>query len=414
MKKIRLSPSASITTTQSGVVLRSDLGTFQLHGDDVRLFVSAIVPLLDGSRDADAVAAALSDYSAESVSNFLALLQQKGLVEAVQDSGFRMAEDRFFQKWEKGEGAALGQLAAARVAIVGLEPWGAVAAIELAAAGILRLHLIDDRTVTDDDILGVRTLTASDRGRLRRDAVRDAIARVAADVQVTTSPFAIGPDDRFTIDEPFDLVVTGLNADDVYLLRRIAAFTHEKGIRSLHGHVDGFESWIGPAVVPGETACWNCFRLRRLGASDYVQPAHEIDASLSATPGQSRARSYLAPMSGLAGQSIAMEAIKLLTKYTDTIIAGRFLVQNLVSGDNAWHKVLRMPWCDVCGGAAGAKESGGERRNLASAENAEDLKKVLEGIVDRHVGIIKMLASDATPPPNDFPLTATAVVSTYT
>src|SRR5437016_5647018 len=135
MKKIRLSPSASITTTQSGVVLRSDLGTFQLYGEDVRLFVSQIVPLLDGTRDAAAVAAALSGYSVESVTNFLTLLQQKGLVENVPDSDRRLAEDRFFQKFGKGERAALGALADARVAVVGLEPWGAAAAIELAAAG---------------------------------------------------------------------------------------------------------------------------------------------------------------------------------------------------------------------------------------------------------------------------------------
>jgi len=121
-------------------------------------------------------------------------------------------------------------------------------------------------------------------------------------------------------------------------------------------------------------------------------------------------------MAGLAGQSLAMEAIKLLTRYTDVIIPGRFLVQNLVSGENAWHKVLRMPWCDVCGGAAAAKESSGERQNLASAKDAESLKEALEGIVDRHVGIIKILAADAATatPPNDFPVTATAVVSTYT
>jgi ribosomal protein S12 methylthiotransferase accessory factor len=416
MKKIRLSPSASITTTQSGVVLRSDLGTFQLHGDDVRLFVSQIVPLLDGTRDAASVAAALTDYSAESVTNFLSLLQQKGLVENVPESDQRLAEDRFFQKWGKGDGVSLATLADSRVAVVGLEPWGAVAAIELAVAGVGRIHLIDDRTVSDDDVLAVRTLTQSDRGRPRRDAVRDAIARVAPDAQVTMSSIVIGDDDRFALDQPFDLLVTGLNGDDVYSLRRIAAFTHEKRLNSLHGHLDGFEAWIGPAVIPGETACWNCFRLRRLGAADFVQSAHEIDASLSASPGQSRARSYLAPMASLTGASIAMETIKLLTRYTDAIIPGRFLVQNLVSGENAWHKVLRMPWCEVCGGAAGStKESGGERHNLSEAKDAEELKKTLEGIVDRHVGIIKILASDAGAlPPNDFPLTATAVVSTYT
>src|SRR5688572_29092999 len=118
MKNIRLSPTASITTTQSGVMLRSDLGTFQLNGEDVRLFVSRIVPLLDGSRDADGVSAALPDYSASSVTNFLALLQQKGLVEPVPESDRRLAEDRFFHKWGLGDGAAIEKLAAARVAVV--------------------------------------------------------------------------------------------------------------------------------------------------------------------------------------------------------------------------------------------------------------------------------------------------------
>ncbi len=415
MKNIRLSPSASITTTQSGVVLRSDLGSFQLHGEDVRLFVAEIVPLLDGTRDAAAVAASLSGYSAQSVTNFLDLLQQKGLVENVPGSDRRLAEDRFFQKWGRGDGAALAQLAEARVVVAGLEPWGAVTAIELAAAGIRRIHLMDDRTTSEDDVIGVRALTLADRGKPRYDAVREAIARVAADARVTTSSRIIGADDRFSLDEPFDLLVTGLNGDDVYVLRRIASFTHGQRLTSLHGHLDGFESWVGPVVVPGQTACWNCFRLRRLGAAEYVQAAHEIDASLSASPGESRARSYLAPMAGIAGHSMAMEAIKLLTQYTDAVIPGRLLIQNLVSGENAWHKVLRMPWCDVCGGAASAGASGGERRRLGGVEGAEELKKTLEGIVDSRVGIIKVLASDSTAvPPDDFPLTATAVMATYT
>ncbi|MCU1350047.1 MAG: hypothetical protein JWO56_3077 [Acidobacteria bacterium] len=417
MKSIRLSPSASITTTQSGVVLRSDLGMFQLHGEDVRLFVTSIVPLLDGTRDAGGVAAALPGYSASSVTNFLGLLQQKGLVEHVADSDARLAEDRFFQKWGRGDGAALGQLAEARVAVAGLEPWGAVAAIELAVAGVRRIHLVDDAAVSADDLLAVRALAPGDRGRLRRDAVRDAIAGAARDVEVTVSPFPLGLDGQFSLDGTFDLLVTGLNGDDLYLLRRLARFAHAAKLTTLHGHLDGFEAWIGPAVVPGDTACWNCFRLRRLGASDFVQSAHEIDASLSASPGETRARSFLAPMAGLAGQSMAMEAIKLLTKYTDSALPGRFLVQNLVSGESAHHKLLRMPWCDVCGGAASAAPGGDtQQRNLSSAGDVEELKKALEGIVDRRVGIVKMLMTDVDngSAPQEYPMGATAVVSTYT
>jgi ribosomal protein S12 methylthiotransferase accessory factor len=418
MNKIRLSPSACITTTSSGVVLRSDLGTFQLHGDDVRLFVSRIVPLLDGTRDADGVAAALPDYSAPSVTNFLGLLKHKGLVEQVPDSDRRLAEDRFFLQWGTGEGTALGRLSEARVAIVGLEAWGAVAAIELAAAGVRHLHLVADGTVSADEILGVRPLVAADRGRLRRDAVLDAIRRTADDAEVTTSPVIIGTDDRLVLDGTFDLVMTGLDRDDVYLLRRVAALAHERRIRTLHGHIDGFEAWIGPAVVPDETACWNCFRLRRLGAADHVKSAHEIDASLSASPGESRARAFLAPMAGLAGQSMAMEAIKLLARYTESTLSGRFLVQNLVTGESAQHKVLRMPWCDVCGGAAARVLTGDapQPRNIATARDADELQKALEGIVDKRVGIIKYLFPDGngSAPQLEFPIAATAVMSTYT
>ncbi|HEY0157551.1 MAG TPA: TOMM precursor leader peptide-binding protein [Thermoanaerobaculia bacterium] len=417
MKKIRLSPSASITTTHSGVLLRSDLGTFQLQGEDVRLFVTSIVPLLDGTRDAAAVAAALPGYSAESVTNFLTLLQYKGLVEPVPESDRRLAEERFFQKWGLGEGAALSRLADARVAVAGLEPWGANAAIELGVAGIRHLQLLDNATVSADDILGVRAFTADDRGRLRRDAVRDAIVRLADDAEVTAGPIAIGEGERFTLDGSFELIVIGLDRDDVYLLRRIAAYAHEQRVRTIHGHLDGFEAWIGPAVVPGDTACWNCFRLRRLGAADHVQSALELDASLSAAPGASRARAFLAPMAGLAGQALAMHAIKLLVPYSDSRLPGRFLVQNLVTGDSALHKVLRMPWCDVCGGAAGQQpKDDAKPRNLSTANDVEELKNALEGIVDRRVGIIKILSSDSIGglPPQELPIAATALVSAYT
>ena len=63
MPSIRLSRSASITPTDVGVLLRSDLGAFQLTGSDVGAFLERMVPLLDGSRDREAIVEALADYS---------------------------------------------------------------------------------------------------------------------------------------------------------------------------------------------------------------------------------------------------------------------------------------------------------------------------------------------------------------
>lgn len=415
MKRIRLTPTASITTTHAAVVMRSDLGTFQLAGEDVRLFLTRMMPLLDGGRTADEIAVALPDYSRESVVNFLGLLEQKGLVEPVPDDDRLIAEERFFRKFGVEDG--LARLGGARVAIAGLEPWGAAAAVELAAAGAGHLHLVDDQSVLADDIVATRVFGPADRGRMRREAVRDAIARLAPNAEVTVAGFAIGTDDALSIEGDFDLLVTGLHADDVYLHRRLAAWAHGRKLRSLHGHLDGIEAWIGPAVVPGETACWNCFRLRRLGAADYPQTAHELDAAVLNAPGQPRARALLAPMAGIAGQWLAMEAIKFLAPYTGSDLRGRFMVHNLISGESTLHRVLRMPWCEICGGAASAATSGGgTTRNLAGARDAEELRKALEGIVDRHAGIIRTLGAtrESSVVPRESLINGTAVVANYT
>ena len=62
-----IKPSASVTPTEVGILLRSDLGTFQLTGSDMKVFVSQIAPLLDGTRNREEIAGALPGYSQASV-----------------------------------------------------------------------------------------------------------------------------------------------------------------------------------------------------------------------------------------------------------------------------------------------------------------------------------------------------------
>jgi ribosomal protein S12 methylthiotransferase accessory factor len=482
MSKLRLSPSSTVTPTAAGVVLRSDLGVFQLEGPDVRVFLTRLLPLLDGSRDLETLAGALPDYSRASVEGLLGLLQQKGLLEGVPEeegaaaAGWQ-AQERFFRGWNLPPQAGLERLRRARVLVAGLEPWGAVAACELAASGIGALHLLDDLAVTADDLLAVRVLGRAQLGRLRREALRDAIAAIAPQCNVSVGPLApVAPGgDRSAPDAvaaaagagegapdlapaggPWDLLLTGLTADDLFLLQRLARFAHGAGLRSVYAHLDGLEAWIGPGVVPGETACWNCFRLRRLTNSDFVRTAHEIDTSLAAAPAERRARSYLAPMAPLAGHSLAMEVLKLLAGFTAPRLFGRLLVQNLITAESTWHSIVRMPWCELCGGAAaagppaapgglvlpgndpggdggpgagtGGEPSAGEGEDLSSgatragglgqvADEAA-LRELLAGWVDERVGVIRSLHSGRVQAGDaaalDLPVAGTAVLGSYT
>ncbi|HEV7506276.1 MAG TPA: TOMM precursor leader peptide-binding protein [Thermoanaerobaculia bacterium] len=432
MTRIRLSPSASVTPTTAGVVLRSDLGAFQLDGEDVRLFVTEMLPLLDGSRDAEGVADALPRTSRTSVVGFLELLRQRGLIEDVPEvpdaaGEARQVQERFFQKCGLGPGEGTARLRAARVVIAGLEPWGAVAAQELAAAGAGALHLLDDQWVTAGDLLAVRTWDASHLGQPRREALKAAITKVAPDCVVTTAPLAPQDGGEIAIEGgSWDLLITGLTADDLFLLTRLARFAQAAGLRSVYAHLDGVEAWIGPAVVPGETACWNCFRLRRLANTGFETTSHEVEGSLLAAPAPPRARGYLAPMAPAAGQLLALEAIKLLTGYTASRLPGRFLVQNLVSGEGAWHGVVRMPWCELCGGAAvaaaspnpgGAVPGGGAGGGLGSVRDTEGLRELLSGWVDDRVGIIRSLVTaqgSADDAGLELPVAATAYLASYT
>src|SRR5690242_9017714 len=132
MPSVRLSPSASVAPTPSGTLLRSDLGTFQLEGADVHVFLNEVVPWLNGTRDKEGVAAALPQYSRQSVLAILDLLERYGLLEVVPEEAASAfpphwrGQQEFFRKWESETGDAAERLREARVLIVGLEPWGVI------------------------------------------------------------------------------------------------------------------------------------------------------------------------------------------------------------------------------------------------------------------------------------------------
>ncbi|NQZ07183.1 MAG: hypothetical protein HRT35_08475, partial [Algicola sp.] len=83
-KKLGLCAAATITPNADGVLLQSDLGDFQLHGQDVGQFISHICPLLQGQHDESEICLALPDYDDDSIKAVLDLLQQKGLIEFVE------------------------------------------------------------------------------------------------------------------------------------------------------------------------------------------------------------------------------------------------------------------------------------------------------------------------------------------
>ena len=434
MPRVRLSQSATITPSALGVLLRSDLGMFQLQDAHAQMFANAMVPLLDGSKDKEAIAAALGQFSRQSVLAFLELLEQQGLVEPVPDeSGNRRwsGQEAFFRKWTDQSEELARRLRMARVLVAGLEPWGVVAVTELAASGVGALHLLDDGQITADDLLLVRTWNSHHVGRSRASALVETLAEAAPWCGVTAGSPPLSDDrDSLLHDAHWDLIIGAFAADELRLLRFLAGYAQRAGVQSLFGYIDGLDAVVGPAVVPGQTACWNCARLRQLAHADHLEEAHSLHTALLAERPRPRSRTYLAPMAALAGQLLALEAIKITSRYAPSQLFGRLLVQNLVTLETSLHTVIRMPWCEVCGGAASggpppggpriARDSSGEPQrgqtsSVAGAADPAELRKLLAGWVDARTGVIKHLAigsPQATEP--ELPVTSAAVLASYT
>jgi ribosomal protein S12 methylthiotransferase accessory factor len=292
-----------------------------------------------------------------------------------------------------------------------------VAAADLAAAGVGAIHVLDDERVTDDDLLGVRFFGESDLGRGRTDALRRALSRSAPGCAVTSEPLRAEVGHALALEDTrWDLILACVPGDDLLALQSAARFAHAARAVSLSGHLDGLDAVIGPAVVPGETACWNCCRLRRLANSLHPSEERALQASLLAERPRRRARTHLSPTAGLLGHALALAALDLCVAPRAAPLAGRILVRNLLDLSTSVHAVLRLPSCDVCGGAGGALDGGlgpeASSVRLDAARDPAELRRMLAGVVDVRTGIVQDLAVELLSPVRypEMPRTAVAAV----
>ena len=342
MPCIRLSPSASVTSTDAGVILCSDLGTFQITGPDVRGFLDQMVPLLDGSRDQEALIQALAGFSRSSVTAFLDLLKERGLVEAVPDvAGRWRGPEEFFRAWSTVPAEAMVRLGRARVLVVGLDSWGATAAIELAAAGIGALHLIDEGAVQPEDVALLRSRGEAALAAPRRRALAAMIGEQAPWCRVEESPIQVlDAADTAIASGPWSLLIAAVPQRDTARVERVARLAHRAGIVSLWSHLTDTTAVLGPLVTPGKTACRICATVDALNPP-LAEPTSTAPGPLAGARGQ------------LLGHMVAMEALRVISGYAPSELGGRLLIEDFATLGTSVHTLVRLPRCRVCGEGQG-------------------------------------------------------------
>ncbi|NDZ78800.1 TOMM precursor leader peptide-binding protein [Streptomyces sp. SID10853] len=120
------------------------------------------------------------------------------------------------------------------------------------------------------------------------------------------------------------------------------------GITWLHGAVDGPYVFAGPTVLPGRSACYECFETRVVmnlrEKSSYVR----YKEALARGAARLGSRPSAAPVTALLGSHLALEAVNYLHTGTAFTI-DKALGIHLPTMEIAYNEVLRLPGCAGCG-----------------------------------------------------------------
>ncbi|MDR7469662.1 MAG: TOMM precursor leader peptide-binding protein [Armatimonadota bacterium] len=104
---------------------------------------------------------------------------------------------------------------------------------------------------------------------------------------------------------------------------------------------DGAFATVGPLYVPGETCCYQCFRLRRAATVAYREEFLALDDAPAPYPSPP-------PLEGLVAGLAALLALRWVTR-RDPSLPGRFCAVEVGFDVRiSHHTVYRVARCDVC------------------------------------------------------------------
>ncbi|MCB1795917.1 MAG: molybdopterin-synthase adenylyltransferase MoeB [Candidatus Competibacteraceae bacterium] len=224
------------------------------------------------------------------------------------------------------------RLRRSRALIVGLGGLGSPVAMYLAAAGVGRLTLVDFDRVDLSNLQRQIVHRTADIGRLKVESARDTLLALNPSVAVTTLPQALDEAELREQVRQADVVVDA--CDNLPTRLAINAACVRAGVPLVSGAAIRLE---GQVLVwrPGEKgACYRC-----------------LYRDADAAPETCAQTGVLAPVVGIVGSIQALEAIKVLTDFGETL-AGRLLLLDAKRMEWRTLKVRRDPACPVCGGVS--------------------------------------------------------------
>ncbi|MEH6580356.1 MAG: molybdopterin-synthase adenylyltransferase MoeB [Halioglobus sp.] len=218
----------------------------------------------------------------------------------------------------------------ATVLVVGLGGLGSPVALYLAGAGIGKLVLADGDAVDLSNLQRQIAHNSDDIGKNKAQSAAESIAALNPEVEVEVLPQSLGEGDLSERVSAIDLVV---DATDNYPVRyAINRACIQAGIPMVSGSAIRSEGQVSVFDPVKGGPCYRC-----------LYPVDGSHTALSCSES-----GVLAPLVGVVGSLLAMEAIKVLADY-GTSLQGQLLLLDLRSMDVRKLTLPARQGCPDCG-----------------------------------------------------------------
>ncbi|NMO51807.1 TOMM precursor leader peptide-binding protein [Actinoplanes sp. TBRC 11911] len=396
--RLRLAPGVDAIQGAPGELhLVSDLIRVRLQGPSARA-VRGVLARLDGTVTVGELVAGWPASVAADLRGLLSQLVAGGALEAVPDEEPGPFLSLLYAGGLSHEDARR-RLRELTVAVVGCEGPGGHLATALSASGVGRLILVDPFPLTETDRTLLPPIEQAAVGSPRQRAVGDLARRYGTRV---STPLSAPPTEEGVRDAVAgaDLLACCFDKGLGSAAHWVNAAALDRSTPAGFVRLDGHIGLVGPIVLPHESPCYMCSRIRAVSCADDFAAAmareelldQRREPRLSGRPG-------LPSLAAQTGSLLAFELLKVALAFGSPALVGTILKIDALTSETTRHRVLQFPQCPVCRKKALTPPPGPDLAGLrAAAATGPGLRLPAEivtspsyGLVGSDYGIVRSL-----------------------
>jgi molybdopterin/thiamine biosynthesis adenylyltransferase len=239
------------------------------------------------------------------------------------------------------------------VLVIGLGGTGSWMVHHLAAAGIGRLILVDNDVVEVSNLSRQAIYKMEDIGQLKVEVATRYIAQLNPFSKVQGVRRSVGGPDDFTdlLSANVNLVINCADHPDINTTSHwVSTACTPLGIPHIVG--GGYSAHlglIGPTIIPGQTACWDCYTLNH-SQSIADEPLDNLH------PGRPKRAGAAAPISAMVASFQAWDAIRLLGGHIPPTLVNQYGELDVTDFSIRWTRITAK--CPKCVGTADVSTGG--------------------------------------------------------